>query len=103
MTTPLEERLYAGDRAREVLENEVFTQVFADIESDLIESWRNIPASDTEHHLRSRERIHLSLTLLGKVKACIVQTLETGKLAKLELEHKRSMSERLKGAIFHDE
>jgi hypothetical protein len=92
----LEERLYNGDRAREVLENEQFILAFDLIEKDLIESWRNIPAS--KEHLEKRERLHLSLTLLGKVKATIQSTLETGKLAKLELEHKRSLAERARDA-----
>jgi hypothetical protein len=96
----LEQRLYDGDRAREVLENEVFQAVWADIEKDLIESWRNIPSSDgpRNSHRDAREKLHLSLTLLGKVKACVQQTMETGKLAKLELEHKRSIAQRARDA-----
>lgn len=93
----LEERLYHGDRAREILDNEVFQSVWADLEKDLIESWKNIPSSP--NHAADRERLHLSVILLGKIKACIEQTLDTGKLAKLELEHKRSMSERLRDAL----
>lgn len=92
----LEERLYNGDRAREVLENEVFQAVWAQVEQDLIESWRNIPASP--EHAPKRERLHLSLTLLGKVKACIQESLETGKLAQIELQHKRNLAERARDA-----
>jgi hypothetical protein len=94
----LEQRLYNADRAREVLENEQFVQAFADIEKDLIESWRNIPASQEQRHMDMRERLHLSLTLLGKVKGTLEATLTDGKVAKLELEHKRTLAERARDA-----
>ena len=90
----LEQRLYMGDRAREVLDNEAFQQAFDDIERELIEAWKTSPQRDVE----GREKLHLSLTLLNKVKSCITTTLETGKLAQLELKHKQSITERLRGA-----
>jgi hypothetical protein len=88
---PLEQRIYDGARAREVLENEAFQQVFADVEKDLIESWKNIPASPD--HVAARERIHLSLTLLGKVKACLEASMETGRLAEMDLEHRNKVQQ----------
>lgn len=93
----IEQRVYDGNRAKEVLENEVFQRVWTDIESGLIESWRNIPASDTTEHVKARERLHLSLTILGKVKATIEQTMESGKLALADLDYqeKKKLSQRL--------
>lgn len=91
-----EHRLHRGNRAREVLENEEFEAAFTAIEEDLIESWQNIPSTSSESHVAARERIHLSLTMLRKVRAAITQTMETGKLAAEELKYKRSMSERVK-------
>lgn len=92
----LETRLFNGDRAREVLENEQYIAAFEAIEQDLIESWRNTPS--TKANSEPRERLHLSLTLLGKLQATLKQTLDTGKLAKLELEHKRNLAQRGKDA-----
>lgn len=91
----LESRIYDGNRAKEVLENEVFQQVWADLENGLIESWKNLPASESNQ--AGRERLHLSVTLLGKIKATIEQTLESGKLAALDVEHleKKRLSQRL--------
>jgi hypothetical protein len=91
----IEQRIYNGDRAKEILENEVFQQVFVDIEQELIESWKTAPARDVE----GRESIFKYLTMLSKVKAQMVQTFETGKLAALELQHKKSWSERTTEAI----
>lgn len=92
MAKSLETRLYEGDRAKEVLENEVFQRVFADIESEVIESWKTSPARDQE----GREKIWQYLMLLQKVKAHLTTTLETGKLAQLELQHQQSLADRVK-------
>jgi hypothetical protein len=88
----LNERLFNGDRAREVLENEAFLGAFAAIKEEIAEQWMNSPARDQE----GREKCWQYLMILNKVKAHLLQTLETGKLAKLELEHKRGIVERLK-------
>lgn len=87
----LEQRIYNGDRAREVLENEAFLQAFTDIEQEVITQWTESPARDQE----GREKLWTYLMLLKKLKAQITTTLETGKLAKLDLEHKKSLKERL--------
>ena len=89
----IEQRIYDGNRAREVLENEAFAAAFADIKKDLIESWENIPS--TSQTAPARDRIHLSLTLLGKVHACLTASLESGRLAQLEIEHRQTMFKRL--------
>lgn len=95
MSKTLEQRLYDGNRAREVLENEAFQQVFVDIESEVIESWKNSPVRDQE----GREKIWQYLTLLKKVQAHLTTTLETGKLAQLDLQHKQSLFDRAKAGI----
>jgi hypothetical protein len=95
MSKTLEQRLYDGNRAREVLENEVFQQVFVDIELEVIESWKNSPVRDQE----GREKIWQYLTLLKKVQSHLTTTLETGKLAQLELQHKQSLFDRAKAGI----
>lgn len=95
MSKTLEQRLYDGNRAREVLENEVFQQVFDDIEQEVIESWKNSPVRDQE----GREKIWQYLTLLKKVKSHLTTTLETGKLAQLDLQYKQSLFDKMKAGI----
>lgn len=87
MTKPIEQRVYDGNRAKEVLENEVFQAVFADIEKEVTESWMNSPARDVE----GREKLWQYLTLLKKVKAHLTTTMETGKLAQIDLQHKQTL------------
>ncbi|MDE2102834.1 MAG: hypothetical protein KGL39_36660 [Patescibacteria group bacterium] len=94
MKTP-EERIYDGDRAAEILKNEVFQAVFDDIEAELYESWKQSPARDAE----GRESIHQYLMMLQKVKARLMHTLETGQLAKLEMLHTKTLREKVQDAV----
>lgn len=91
----IEERIYAGDRAREVLENEAFAQVFTDIENEVTEEWKNSPARDEV----AREKLWIYLAMLRKVKAHLESSLETGRLAKIDLEHKRSLADRARAGL----
>lgn len=91
----LEQQIYDGDRAREVLENEAFQQVFADYRKEITEQWTNSPARAEA----DRERLWLYLSMLNKLEAMLKTTLETGKLRRLDLEHQRSMLARAKSLI----
>jgi hypothetical protein len=95
MTTTIEQRLYNGDRAREILENEVFQQVFTDYRQEITDQWMKSPARDQE----GRERLWVFLAHLNKLEAMIQTTLDTGKLAKKDLEYRQSMQERIKSLI----
>ena len=88
--TTLEDRLYQGNRAREILENEAFVSAYEAIEKDVITQWTSSPARDAE----GRERLWTYLQMLHKLKAQITQTLETGQLAQLELQHKQTLMDR---------
>lgn len=86
----LDERLYAGNRAKEVLENEAFVAAFEAIEQEVIEQWTNSPARDQV----GRESLWAYLHLLKKVRTQLVSTLETGKLAQIELQHQQTLRDR---------
>ena len=90
----ISERIYNGDRAKEVLENEAFTAAFADIEQEILEQWKQSPARDPE----GREKLWLMLSLLSKLKTTLESSLATGKLAMLDLKHQRSIAERVRDA-----
>lgn len=81
----LHKAIYDADRAREVLDNPVYQDVWTQVEKDLIESWKNTPS--TNENRDARERIHLSLTMLHKVKGTIEQTMAGGAQAKEELTY----------------
>ncbi|SEF19442.1 hypothetical protein ABL840_05005 [Variovorax sp. NFACC27] len=90
-TTP-HARVYRGNRAREVLENESFDWAFNTLKSEIVESWQNAPMQDPQ----GRETLWLSLKLLEKVRSHLVSRLETGKLAQLELKHLAEMEKNAK-------
>jgi len=87
----LEERLHDGSRAREILENEQFNASFDAIETEISETWKNSPARDSV----AREKCYDYLKLLHKLKAQLVSTLETGKLAEMELNRRKNAWEKL--------
>jgi hypothetical protein len=91
----IEQNLYNGSRAKEVLENEAFVAAFEAIEQEVLETWKNSPARDST----GREKCWEYLMLLRRVKAHLVSTLETGKLAELELQHRQSMYDRARDGI----
>lgn len=91
----IEQNIYNGNRAKEVLENEQFIAAFEAIEKELIEAWTTSPQRDLE----GRERIHQYLTLLKKVRTHLTSTLESGKLAELEVRHKQSLYDRARAGL----
>jgi hypothetical protein len=88
---PIETRIYEANRAKEVLENPAFIAAFDDTENEVLEQWKNSPARDAE----GRERLWTYLCLLRKVKAHLSTSLDTGRLAELELKHRNSLAEKI--------
>jgi len=91
----IEQQLHDGSRAKEILENEQFNASFDAIEQELLTAWKTSPQRDAE----GREKLFQYLTLLGKVKSHLVSTLESGKLAELELTHRQTMYDRARDGI----
>lgn len=90
-----EQRTYNGDRAREVLDNEVYQQVFADLATEITEQWKKSPARDEA----GRHELWLMQSLLSKLQAMLQTTLDTGKLARLELQHKQTLAEKARRLV----
>ena len=94
----IEQRIYNGNRAKEILENEVFQSVFDDIEREIFEAWKSAPQRDED----GQRRLHQYQTMLTKVKMHLTSTFETGKLAELDLRHKQSLFDKAKEWISPD-
>lgn len=91
----LEQRLFQGDQAKLILENEAFIAAYEAIEKDVIEQWTNSPARDPD----GREKLWTYLQMLRKLKAQLTTTLETGKLAKMDLRHQQSLYDKARGML----
>lgn len=81
----IDQRIYDADQAKLVLENSAFHQALADIEAEITEQWKQSPARDPE----GREKLWTMLKLAGKLRANLLTRMETGKLARLELDHEQ--------------
>jgi len=79
----LEQRIYDGDQARLVLENEAFTWAFDEIRKEYLEAWTKSPARDAE----GREKLFLMYSLTNKLQATLEAALADGKIAKVALQH----------------
>ena len=92
----IEERIYDANRAKEVLENPAFQEAFSAIENEVIEQWKTSPARAEA----DREKLWVYLSMLNKLKAHLETTLQTGKLAQLEVEHRQTLAQRVGSALF---
>lgn len=88
----LNKRIYDADQARLVLENEAFQAAFTDIQSEIIEQWKQSPARDAE----GRERLWNLLQISQKFKLTLESTISTGTLAKKELSVLRGTIQKAK-------
>jgi hypothetical protein len=86
----LEQRVYDGAKAREVLENEAFAQAFADIRQEITKAWMDSPARDVE----GREKLHTMLKLADKLQSTLEAAMTDGKMAKLQIEHQAAQDAR---------
>jgi hypothetical protein len=95
----ISERIYNGNRAKEVLENESFQWAIDSIKNEVTEQWKQSPVRDLE----GREKLWMMLQLANKLESVLKTSLETGTLAQLDLKHQRTLQERaklVKDAIF---
>lgn len=89
------ERIYDGDQARQVLENEAFAAAFNDIRQEYTNAWMESPARDAE----GREKLYLMLKLTDKLQTTLTGAMQDGRIAQEQLRHEQTMAERAKSAI----
>ena len=77
----LEQESRRGEHARRLLEDPLLQEAFAAVEGALREAW----ATSGDEATTERERLWLMLKLLARVRAHVVDALETGKLAHEQL------------------
>lgn len=87
MTKPLEQRIYDGDQARLVLENEAFAAAFNDIRQEYTQAWMNSQARDAE----GREKLYLMVKLTDKLQLTLESAMTDGKLAKVQMQHEQEL------------
>jgi hypothetical protein len=78
----LETAIARAARAKELLQSELMKEIFTQLEADYIAGWRNTCARDTD----ARERLWLSVQVVGLVKDHLIIVANNGKLAQAELD-----------------
>jgi len=85
----LEQEALRGKLAQDVLTNEVYVEAFASVEQGIIRTWRDAKSQD------DRERLHLMLGLLSKVREAMEGTMRNGELATEKLRAEKTRLQRL--------
>jgi hypothetical protein len=85
-----DEEIYRANRAKEVLENEVYIDTFKKLEEELRTAWETSPARDKE----GRELLWLTLGQLRRVQAMLEHTMASGKLKAQDLAHKQARAKK---------
>jgi len=77
----LEQESRRGEQVRRLLEDPLLQEAFAAVDGALREAW----AASAGDAADERERLWLMLKMLGRVRAHMIDALETGKLADEQL------------------
>ena len=82
----LQQEVSRSDKARQILENQVFKESFEKLKDLYTTSLFNTGVNENE----TREKLWLAVHIVQKVEQNIQEVLDTGKLAKKQLEDYRS-------------
>lgn len=84
-----------GARAKALLENELLTEAFAQLEAAYVERWRQTHIDDE----RGREKLFIAVNVVGKVKAHLGTIVANGSVAAKQLDELAAMERRKKFGI----
>ena len=89
----LETEVERARQAREITDHPLWAEAFDAYRKRLMDEWAESPARDTD----GREKLWLMVKTASAVERHLAEILETGKLASIQMEKKRSLLERAKG------
>ena len=81
MTDTLERDILRGERAAQLMREDILVEAFQIIEQDLIQKWQTSPPRDAA----ARETLYLSQLLLQRVQKQLEHVMNTGQIAKATL------------------
>lgn len=82
-------------QAQELAEHPLFKEALTAYRERLMQEWSESPARDTE----GREKLWLMQKTVAVVESHLKQLMETGKLASLQLEQRRTLAQRAKESL----
>lgn len=85
----LNEEVSRGREAELLLNNPIFVESFAAVRAGIINAWADAPLRDKE----GAHELKLMLKLLTDVESNIKRVVDTGKMATIQLEREKTISE----------
>lgn len=92
MTDALERDVQRAQRAERLLTDSLLVEAFAAIEAEYLKAWKGTAARDTD----ARERLWQAYQIIGIVQSNLKSVVNSGKLAKAELDRAVKFGERKK-------
>lgn len=86
-----EEEMQRAEHARQVMEDPLVQEAFSVIEKEILSQWEECPARDVE----GRERLWQYYKIAKKFRGVFEGVMETGKIAKRQLEDTRPFMDRM--------
>jgi len=83
------------EQARTLLENPLFQGAFESVERELMQRWK----TDASLSPDGREKVFLMVTLLGQVQMVLREHMETGQMARVQLERDRALRARVANGL----
>ena len=81
-----------ASRAQDLLDNELLSEAFTDLEDNYTAAWRATGIDD----VGAREKLFLAINIVGKVRDHLTAIVNNGKLAQAELKELAQVAERRK-------
>lgn len=82
-----------AQRAQEVLDNPVYAEAWAAIETEIVTQWRQARNAD------DREQLHKLLLMHEKAKTALESVMRSGEVSKVELTRQRTRAEAMTGHL----
>lgn len=90
----IDKELRRGEQARQLLSNELYVETMGMVRQGIIDKWISCPLRDIE----GQHELKLMLKLLDNLTGHIKTTLDTGKMAEIQLQSDNRVT-RIKRAI----
>lgn len=90
--TDIKTEIKRGEEAARLMQNPVYVEALQKVRETIIKTWENAPIRDKE----GQNELKLMLKLLNDVQHNVETVIQTGKLAKLQIEREEG---RLRSAI----
>jgi hypothetical protein len=87
----LDQEIRRADEAQRLMDAPLMREAFEKLETGLIDAMKRVSMGDT----KTQHELVLSLQILGRVKGHLTETMETGKLARIQKETMAQKASRL--------